>query len=100
MARKRATSCPQCARLRTQNEALQARLGQLEQALQKLKQGVEHLQRELAEARKDSPTPAKPPSSDIVKPPNPAPAPDAPQRSIGGQPGHPAHFRTPFPPEQ
>src|SRR5262249_12444666 len=100
MARKRASSCPQCARLQTQNEALQARLGQLEQALQQLQQTVEPLRRGLSEATTDSSTSAKPPPSAIVTPPKPAPDPDAPQRSLGGQPGHPAHFRTPFPPEQ
>src|SRR6266496_71367 len=93
MARRRATPCPQCAQLQTQNAELQARLEALEQT-------VQQLQRELAEARKDSSTSAKPPSSDIVKPPKPAAKPDDPKRSIGGQPGHTAHCRAAYPPEQ
>src|SRR5262249_59493377 len=52
------------------------------------------------QAHNVSSTPANPPASDTFNPPHPAPAPAAPQRSIGGQPGRPAHFRTPFPAEQ
>lgn len=78
--------CAQCAQLQKQNE--------------ELRETVRQLQEELAEARKDSSTSHKPPSSDIVKPPKPAPPPDQPKRSIGGQPGHPPHFRTPFASEQ
>ena len=100
MARRRATSCPQCARLQSQNEALQARLEQLEQTVQQLQQTIQQLQHELAEARKDSSTSAKPPSSDIVKPAKPVSEPDDPKRSIGGQPGHTAHFRAAYPAEQ
>jgi transposase len=58
------------------------------------------LAEQLAEARKDSSTSAKPPSSDIVKPPKPPSDPNAPKRCQGGQPGHAPHFRDLFPPAQ
>lgn len=86
MKKRSAASCPRCA--------------QLQQRVQQLEEAVEQLQRQLAAAKKDSSTSSKPPSSDIVKPPKPAVDPNQPQRTIGGQPGHPAHFRTPFTPEQ
>ena len=59
------------------------------------------LERKLAKAKKDSSTSSKPPSSDIVKPPK-GPKGSSPERrrKPGGQPGHPQHKRTPFPPEQ
>lgn len=78
--------CGNCRRLQAEVEALQAEAAQLRELL--------------AAARKDSSTSSKPPSSDIVKPPKTAVDPDAPKRSIGGQPGHPKHDREPFPPEQ
>ena len=84
-------SCPNCRRLQAKLDAQQARLDALE-AL------VARLQEELAAARKDSTTSSKPPSSDIVKPPKPPPE-GQDRRSIGGQPGHPKHERTAFPPE-
>src|SRR5437870_2196541 len=86
MKKRSAASCPRCAHL-------QQRVRQLEAV-------VEQLQKQLAAAKKDSSTSSKPPSSDIVKPPKPAVDPNQPQRGIGGQPEHPAHFRTPFTPEQ
>lgn len=50
--------------------------------------------------KKNSSTSSKPPSSDIVKPPEPSP-PDRKQKcSLGGQPGHAQHTRTPFGPEE
>src|SRR5271168_576781 len=61
---------------------------------------VQSLQEQLAAARKDSSTSSKPPSSDIVKPPRPAPAADDSPRAPGGQVGHAKHERAPFPPEQ
>jgi hypothetical protein len=60
---------------------------------------VARLQEELAAARKDSSTASKPPSTDIVKPPQPAPPEGQDRRRIGGQPGHPKHDRADFPPE-
>src|SRR5512144_1241775 len=76
--------CPNCRRLQAKLEALEAT--------------VARLQEQLAAARKNSSTSSKPPSSDIVKPPRPAPL-EGQQRRIGGQPGHPKHERAAFPPE-
>ena len=67
--------------------------------LKALEATVARLQQQLAAARKDSSTSSKPPSSDIVKPPKPAPPEGQERRRIGGQPGHPKHERTDFPPE-
>jgi transposase len=79
-----ASRCPNCEQLQAQIEALQAAVSQLRDLL--------------ASARKDSSTSSKPPSSDIVKPPLPAPATEQTKRHIGGQPGHPKHDRVLFPP--
>jgi transposase len=93
MTTRPTTPCPSCGKLRQENLELQARLRASEQQ-------VKQLQTELAQARKNSSTSSKPPSSDIVKPPKPTlPAPDE-KRSPGGQPGHAPHFRDAFPPEQ
>src|SRR4051795_8473069 len=86
------THCPNCQRL-------QARVDALEAELAALKEVVARLSQQLAAARKDSSTSSKPPSSDIVKPPKPPPPKGQDKRRIGGQPGHPKHQRTPFPPE-
>lgn len=68
---------------------------------QRLRQRIEQLERELAQARKNSSTSSKPPSSDIVKPPKPSKqTTKSGSRKIGGQPGHPKHERAAFPPEQ
>jgi transposase len=80
-----AAPCSECQRLRAQLDALQATVAQL--------------QEQLARARKDSATSSKPPSSDLVKPPKPAPPDGAARRPQGGQPGHPRHQRQLFPPE-
>jgi len=95
MATRSTNPCANCAKLRQENQALRAQLSALEQKIQQL-------QTELAQARKNSSTSSKPPSSDIVKPPKPSPptADTDGQRSPGGQAGHPGHFRDPFPPEQ
>jgi transposase len=100
MARSSSKTCSNCARLGRDNQELRQRLQRLEQAQRDSDRRIRELEEQLAEARTDSTTSAKPPSSDIVKPPKPAPDPDAPNRSIGGQPGHAPHFRAPFPPEQ
>src|SRR5437870_544316 len=76
------------------------RCKQLEKKLQEALEANEQLRKQLASARKDSTTSSKPPSSDIVKPPKPPSQVGDSGRKIGGQPGHPPHFRTPFPPEQ
>src|SRR5947199_339467 len=77
-------SCPHCAPLQARLAELQARLTDLEQ--------------QLAQARKNSSTSSKPPSSDLVKPPKARPA-GQPKRRRGGQPGHEGHQRLAFPPE-
>src|SRR5947209_6771628 len=78
-------NCPNCQRLQAQFDALQAE--------------VALLREQVASMRKNSSTSSKPPSSDIVKPPKPPPPEGQDRRKIGGQPGHPKHERTPFPPE-
>jgi transposase len=90
MARK--SSCSGCKRLRAQVKALQAEVDSLRVI-------VVDLQQRLAQARKDSTTSSKPPSSDIVKPPAPKPPEDQAKRSIGGQPGHERHERPLLEPE-
>jgi len=77
----------------------QARIAELEQVVARLTARVEELSAQVARLSKNSSNSSKPPSSDIVKPPRP-PAPGGGQRHIGGQPGHPRHQRTPFPPDQ
>jgi transposase len=84
--------CANCQRLQAEVDALRAQLAALQAT-------VEQLQRQLAAARKDSSNSSKPPSSDIVKPPKPQPPPGQERRKPGGQPGHAAHQRIPFPPE-
>jgi transposase len=79
---------------------LQAQLDALQAQLETLQATIQQLQAQLAAARKDSSTSSKPPSSDIVKPPKPAPPTGQEKRRIGGQPGHPKHERLLFPPEQ
>src|SRR5450631_1568273 len=56
---------------------------------------IAELEAEIARLKKNSSNSSKPPSSDIVKPPKPAP-PQGGKRKIGGQPGHEGHFRQPF----
>jgi transposase len=99
MSEEAATSCANCQRLHEQVQALQKLLVQQQQAAVSLTEQVRSLQEKLASARKDSSTSSKPPSSDIVKPPKPAPPGQA-KRKQGGQPGHPKHERAAFPPEQ
>src|SRR3954462_2121741 len=93
MRAKDTVRCTNCRRL-------QARVDALEAELAALKQVVAQLGQQLAAARKDSSTSSKPPSSDIVKPPKPPPPMGQEKRRIGGQPGHPKHERSLFPPEQ
>src|SRR5947209_1127081 len=85
MATKGGTGCRNCDRLQGQIDALRVE--------------VAALREQLAAARKDSATSSKPPSSDIVKPTTSAGGEPA-VLSRGGQPGHPAHLREPFPPAQ
>jgi transposase len=60
---------------------------------------ITRLRSQLAAAHKNSSTSSKPPSSDIVKKPKDKPR-NGKQRRRGGQPGHEAHQRPPFSPEQ
>src|SRR3954469_13833190 len=83
----------------TNCQQLQARVDALEAELAALKDVVAQLGRQLAAARKDSSTSSKPPSSDLVKPPKSPPPEGQDRRRIGGQPGHPKHQRSAFPPE-
>jgi transposase len=93
MKKRPTTTCTQCAQLQAANQELQKRIQHLEES-------VQQLQKQLAAAKKDSSTSSKPPSSDIVKPPKPAADPNESPRGLGGQPGHPPHFRLPFSAEQ
>src|SRR5438309_7032056 len=93
MAEPKKHECPNCERLERRVAELEARLTLLASELAKT-------QSELAKARKNSATSSKPPSSDIVKPPNKQPKPKRGKRKRGAQPGHPRHQRTPFSEEQ
>src|SRR4051812_11823767 len=92
MEQTSASHCPNCERLQAQLEIQRLQIEALQAA-------VSALQEQLASARKDSSTSSKPPSSDVVKPPKPAPAAGQDKRRPGGQPGHPRHERALFPPE-
>ncbi|NLW50699.1 MAG: hypothetical protein GXY85_07615 [Candidatus Brocadiaceae bacterium] len=99
-------TCPNCRRLEARIEVLEASLLKLEARLEEMEaHNVQlearnaELEREVARLRKDSSNSHKPPSSDIVKPPA-ATRRRGKKRHIGGQPGHPRHERTPFPPEE
>jgi len=74
---------------------LEQRVAELETENATLKAENAALQAEVARLKKNSSNSSKPPSSDIVKPPKPAP-PQGGQRKIGGQPGHARHLRDPF----
>jgi len=70
--------CPNCAALERRIAALEAQLAALQ---------------------KNSANSSKPPSSDLVKPPRPAP-PEGKKRKRGAQPGHKRHERPPFASEE
>lgn len=93
MAEATTSPCAGCQRL-------QAQLDQQRVQLEQLQATVARLEEQLASARKDSSTSSKPPSKDIVKPPPPPPPAGQDKRQRGGQPGHPKHERTLFPPDQ
>jgi len=78
---------------------LEQRLDALETEVATLRKRNVELEAEVARLRKNSSNSSKPPSSDIVKPPKP-PLPGQGKRRIGGQPGHPRHERTVFPPDR
>jgi transposase len=78
-------------------------VAELERLLAEALARIAELEKQLAAARKDSSTSSKPPSSDIVKPPQPAiqaARGRKRKRRLGGQPGHRRHERAPFPPEE
>jgi transposase len=77
---------------------IQAQLDEARALIKTLTDRIAQLENELAEARKNSSTSSKPPSSDIVKPKKPRRK-DGKKRKRGGQPGHPRHERPEFPPE-
>lgn len=87
------TKCENC-------ERLAARVAWLEEQLAAALARIAQLEAEIARLKKNSSTSSKPPSSDIVKPPKPSPPNRRGKRSIGGQPGHAQHTRTPFRPEE
>jgi transposase len=99
MGTKRTARCPNCRRLQAQLDTQEAQFPALKAQLEMLQATVARLEAQLAAARKDSSTSSKPPSSDLVKPPKPPPPEGQERRRIGGQPGHPQHERTAFPPE-
>ena len=78
---------------------LLARIAELEADNLRLRAENVELKAEIARLKKNSSNSSKPPSSDIVKPPKPAPLHGG-KRKIGGQPGHEGHFRDPFSAEQ
>lgn len=100
MAKDHTPPCSRCGPLQKRCQELEERVRQLERDQQQTQEIIQQLQKQLATARKDSSTSSKPPSSDIVKPPKPPPPDDSGQRTIGGQPGHLAHFRPAFPAEK
>ena len=81
-------------------QELQQRFELLEKQSRQQEQRIAELEADLAKARKTSRNSSKSPSSDIVKPPNPAPKNADGKRLRGGQAGHPQHIRDEFPPEE
>lgn len=78
---------------------LEARVVELESENLRLRGENAALKAEIVRLKKNSSNSSKPPSSDLVKPPQPVP-PRGGQRKIGGQPGHKGHFRPPFAAEE
>ena len=79
---------------------LEARILALEELVAAQAKRIADLETELAKSKRNSSNSSKPPSSDIVKPPKSPPPKGKGRRKIGGQPGHPRHERTSFPPEE
>lgn len=95
-----AISCPNCERLQHQVETLQQLVDHQQETLTSLSEQVHSLQEKLTAAAKNSGTSSKLPSSDLRKPPKPAPQPEQDKRQPGGQVGHPKHHRAAFVSEQ
>ena len=94
-----APSCPSCAGLRAEVDALKQLLAEMRQQMDGLQRALNQTRAELAQsqealakARKNSSNSSKPPSSDIVKP-KKHPAKGRRKRKIGGQPGQTKHDR-------
>src|SRR6202142_1622387 len=98
MEQPASTSCANCQRLEEQLRTQQAQLDAFAARFADLEADLAQAQEQLAAARKNSSTSSKPPSSDLVKPPQ-APSSEQSPRSQGGQPGHPKHERALFPEE-
>jgi transposase len=97
-SRRRAGQVAESANIKTQLDEARAVIKSQAEQIETLTNRVAELENELAEARKNSSTSSKPPSSDIVKPKKPRRK-DGKKRKRGGQPGHPRHERPKFPPE-
>jgi transposase len=93
---KRVSRCANCARLVHQLEVMERRVCALLARVTKAEARVRQLQEQLAGKAKDSRTSSKPPSSDIVKPPQKPARPGRP----GGQIGHAPQQRPEFTPAQ
>ena len=78
--------CPGCA-------ARDQQIATLQQQVQQMQQQLAALQEMVARLQKNSSNSSKPPSSDIVQPPKPAPK-KGKKRQRGGQPGHSKYERT------
>jgi len=85
--------------LRSQVLALEQTNAQLQREVQQLRADNQKLQDQIARLKRDSSNSSKPPSSDIVKPPQKKPPRGKHQDKIGGQEGHPRQERIPFGPE-
>ncbi len=85
--------------LRSQVLTLEQTNAQLQREVQQLRANNQKLQDQIARLQRNSSNSSKPPSSDIVKPPQKKPPRGQHQRKIGGQQGHPRQERIPFGPE-
>ena len=88
------------ARLFTEDDVRKLITAAVAEAVAPLQARIGQLEAEVARLKKNSGNSSKPPSSDIVKPPKPGAAKHWGKRSIGGQPGHTKHERKPFGPDE
>ena len=84
----------------TREQWYQRRIAELEAQVAELKTQVARLLEQVAKLSKNSSNSSKPPSSDIVKPPNVTVTRKQGKRRKGAQPGHPRHERAPFTQEE
>jgi len=85
--------------LRSQVFALEQTNAQLQRQVQQLRADNQKLQDQIARLQRNSSNSSKPPSSDIIRPPQKNPVRGKRPRKIGGQKGHPRQERIPFGPE-